>query len=113
MTDKAQPAVSGELINDDPDLTLEELCAACSVSSEVITTYVSEGIIQPQQAGGEHWIFSQTSIIKVRRATRLETDLRLNAAGVALALELVAEIETLKQRLARHERDDQDRLRQS
>ena len=113
MTDKAQPTLSGELITEGPDLTLEELCSACSVSSEEIVTYISEGVIQPQQAGGEQWIFSQRSIIEVRRAKRLEGDLGLNAAGVALALELMAEIETLKQRLARYDRDQDNRMRKS
>ena len=57
-----------------------------------------KGCTEPAQ-----WRFTQMSLVTLRRAGRLERDLRLNAAGVALALELMDEIEHLKRRLARFE----------
>ena len=113
MTDKAHSSPKPELVDECPDITLEDLCIACSVSSEEILTYVSEGIIEPLEPGGEQHYFSQTSIVEVRRAKRLETDLGLNAAGIALAFELVAQIDILRRRLARYETDQTDSLGQS
>jgi chaperone modulatory protein CbpM len=113
MTDKAQDILTGELVTESPDVTLEELCNACRASSKKIEGYVSEGIIQPIDEAGEQWFFSHVSIVEVRRAQRLESDLGLNAAGVALAFELMAEIEALKRRLSRHERIEDDDLSES
>lgn len=94
-------------MSDVPELTIEDLCDACGLSKEQIVTYVSEGIIEPDVSQGVQWRFSSISLIELRRATRLERDLRLNTAGVALVLELKAEIEALQRRLARFEKDNQ------
>lgn len=109
MTDKAQPPASTELVTESPDLTLEDLCKACNISNEEILTFITEGIIQPRQPGGGQWYFSHTSIIQLRRAKRLESDLGLNPAGIALAFDLMAEIETLRRRLGRYEPDRNNR----
>ncbi|HUS98321.1 MAG TPA: chaperone modulator CbpM [Hyphomicrobiaceae bacterium] len=113
MTDKVHSNLAPELVTESPAITLEDLCTACSVSSQEILTYVSEGIIQPLEPGGDQRYFSQISIIEVRRAKRLEADLGLNAAGIALAFELVAQIETLRRRLARYQVGQTDGLDQS
>jgi chaperone modulatory protein CbpM len=108
MTDKAPTDLAAEILTEQAHITLEDLCTVCSVSSEEILTYVSEGIIQPSEARDDQRHFSQTTIIAVRRAKRLENDLGLNAAGIALALELSAQIDALKKRLARYEADQPD-----
>ena len=107
MADKPQVSNTADLVSDVPELTIEDLCEACGLSKDQIAAYVSEGIIEPQVSQGVQWRFSSISLIELRRATRLERDLRLNAAGVALVLELKAEIETLQRRLARFERDNE------
>lgn len=103
MTDDSEPTAATELVAEATRVTVEELCEACGVTTEDIVTYVSESIIQPLEPEDRRWIFSHTSVIAVRRAKRLQTDLGLNAAGIALAFDLMAEIDTLKQRLSRYE----------
>lgn len=105
MPDHPQPVHPGDIVTDTPELTLDDLCGSCGLSREQIVSYVAEGIIEPQGSEGVHWRFSQTSLITVHRATRLERDLGLNPAGVALALDLMGQIETLKRRLARFEQE--------
>jgi chaperone modulatory protein CbpM len=75
---------------------------------EQITAYTEHGIIEAHGSRQAEWRFSHVSIIRLRRAKRLERDLGLNAAGIALALDLMAEIETLKSRLIRLERMNND-----
>lgn len=104
MPERVSSAPEGHIVTDAPELSLEEVCGACGLTTEEIATYVAEGVIEPRGPGISGWRFSRTSVIVLRRARRLECDLGLNAAGVALALELLAEIETLKLRLARFER---------
>ncbi len=104
MPDRKQPAALGDLVTTKPELTLAELCQSCNLSKELITTYVEEGIVEPQGLDKTQWRFSRIALIEVRRACRLERDLGLNAAGVALALRLMDEIEELKRQLVHYER---------
>jgi chaperone modulatory protein CbpM len=104
MADHNQPPASGDLVTKTPELTLADLCENCGLTEELIATYVSEGIIEPQGSDKMQWRFSRIALIKVHRAVRLERDLGLNAAGVALALDLMDQVDELKRRLLQYER---------
>jgi len=104
MPDQKQPLAAGDLVTRKPELTLEDLCESCGLTEELVVSYVSEGIIEPQGSEKMQWRFSRINLIEVRRASRLERDLGLNAAGVALALDLMDDIKELKRRLRQYER---------
>ncbi len=104
MPDKKQQLAAGDLVTKTPELTLADLCESCGLTEELITTYVAEGIIEPQGSDKVHWRFSRIHLIKIHRASRLERDLGLNAAGVALALDLMDQLNELKRRLLQYER---------
>ena len=108
MPDTAPLIPSADLVSDAPELTLEDICNACGISHEEIATYVAEGVVDPHGSQSVHWRFSRLSVVRVQRARRLEHDLGLNAAGAALAMQLIAEIEALRTRLARYEPDSAD-----
>jgi chaperone modulatory protein CbpM len=57
---------------------------------------VDEGILQPAGRNPEQWRFPGTSLQRARTAMRLQQDLKINLAGVALALDLLDEIESLR-----------------
>ena len=96
----------GALVTDKPELTLADICESCVISQTEIIAYVDEGIIKVEGLGPAQWRFSHLSLIEVRRAQRLTRDLGLNPAGVALAFQLMDEIEALKGQLARLELDN-------
>lgn len=96
--------LSGEVLDDERELTLGELCRACALPDERIVEFVAEGIIEPRGRSREHWRFTALSLRRVRRAARLERDLGLNPAGAALVLDLLEEIEALHARLGIRER---------
>ncbi len=113
MPDRAPLNPSADLVSDAPELTLEDICSTCGLSREEIATYVAEGVVDPHGSQSVHWRFSRLSVVLVQRARRLERDLGLNAAGAALAMQLMAEIDGLRNRLARYEpgsmaRDSED-----
>jgi len=101
MVKEPTAIVSGDIVTDKLELTLEDLCDRCELSATEITAYVEEGIIEAEGAAPAKWRFSRMNVIEVKRAQRLTNDLGLNPAGAALALELLKEIEGLKRRLAR------------
>ncbi len=103
MARRKKSDVSSDLITDRPEHPLDEFCRACGVPADHVEAYVAEGIIEAHGSSPARWRFSQMSLVRMRRARRLENDLGLNPAGVALAFELLAEIERLKNRLGRYE----------
>ena len=92
---------TGEILEQDVELTLGELCKACHTSAEQVFQLVDEGIIEPYGREPTIWRFSGVSVRRVRCVQRLEQDLGVNVAGAALALELIEELEHLRTRLRR------------
>ncbi len=77
-------------------LTLTELAHQVSLPEATLTEIVELGIIEPQVV--DHgWRFDETVILVVSRARRLHRDLGIDWGGVALALELLDEIDNLRQ----------------
>ena len=108
MNDKI---LNGILLDEQAELSLGDLSRACSCSAEWIIELVEEGVLEPQglnPVGYQTlWQFSGSSLQRVRTAMRLQRDLDINLAGIALALDLLDEIELLESRLQRVEmRDD-------
>lgn len=92
------PVHTGTVIEDD-SLTLEQLCHACGVHTDWVISLVEESIIEPQGEEIQVWRFSGDSLVRVRSALRLHRDLGVNLAGIALALDLMEELENLRAQL--------------
>lgn len=91
-------------------LSVEEFCLSTELSQEVLIEIVEHGIVQPSGLTPEQWLFDATAVAIAKRAIRLRRDLELEWAGIALALELMGELEQLRlqnrqlrQRLSRFE----------
>jgi chaperone modulatory protein CbpM len=88
--------LTGMVLDEQAELTLSDLCRACSQHAEWIMQLVEEGILEPAGRTPTQWRFSGTSLHKAHIAMRLQRDLDINLAGVALALDLMDEIESLR-----------------
>ena len=99
---KSNP-LRGELIDDSIELSLAELCRACQVPAERILEMVDEGIVDPRGRTPARWRFRGIHLRRVRRAQCLQRDLGVNTPGVALVLELLEEVESLRARLQHFE----------
>ena len=93
--------LQGQVIEEEIDLTLIELCRACGAPQEQITVWVREGMLEPSGAQAQDWRFGGAALRRTRLAWRLTIDLDINPAGVALALDLLDEIGALKAELKR------------
>lgn len=98
--------LSGIVLDEQAELTLGDLCRACCQHAEWIEQLVNEGILEPAGRDPAQWRFSGTSLQKAHIAMRLQRDLEINLAGVALALELMDEIESLRALVCRMESPD-------
>lgn len=79
--------------------TLAEISRCCGVTAEQILVLVSQGILQPSARSQRDWRFAAGDLAKARSALRLQRDLGVNAAGAALAIELIDETESLRERI--------------
>jgi chaperone modulatory protein CbpM len=89
----------GEIIDEHIRLNLDELVRRCDVEVELVIALVHEGALEPQGEHPQEWSFSGPDLIRLHRARRLQRDLEVNLAGVALALDLLDELDSLRQRL--------------
>lgn len=93
--------LTGIIVEDSTEFTLGELSRACGMPAEWVLMLVEEGVIEPLNINDQsHWHFPGHCLRRVRIAQRLQSDLGVNLAGTALALELLEEVESLRQRLA-------------
>ena len=103
MTKDLLNPLSGEVLEEEVELTLAELCHACQVPAERVFELVEEGMLEPLGREPSHWRFRGGSLRRVRFALTLERDLGVNIAGAALALELLEEMDAMRERLKRFE----------
>jgi len=80
-------------------LTVRDLSRMCAVDERHIVEFVEEGVLTVVGVNTVEWHFSGAALRRARLALRLERDLELNLAGVALALELMDELEQLRREL--------------
>lgn len=101
MAKDLETLLSGDVLDEDVELTLGELCRTCQLPVERVYELVEEGIIEPLGREPAGWRFRWTSVRRARCALRLEHDLGVNLAGAALALDLLEELNRLRARLRR------------
>ena len=95
-----------ELLDERLRFTLRDMCRICGVHAQFLMDLVQEGVIAPEPPPGRRarpgkpaqWQFDGVAVVRVQRAVRLQEDLGVNLPGVALALELLDELERLRRR---------------
>lgn len=99
MAEKNTGAITGEPISNDPVYSLEDLGAVCNVETAWIIELIEHGLIEARGTTASEWRFSSLSVVRLAKAKRLDQDLGVNPAGIALAFDLLAEIDRLRAHL--------------
>jgi chaperone modulatory protein CbpM len=89
------------VVEGDTAFTLPALCRACGLESTQLMALVDEGVLDPVGQSPQDWLFDGSSLRTALAARRLMRDLDMDLAGVAMVLDLLAEIATLRSRLGR------------
>lgn len=98
-------SLMGIVLDDCAVLTLVEISQACAVQVGAVVDLVEEGVLTPEGEALEHWRFTGIQLRRAGVALRLQQDLGINPAGVALVLQLLDELEVLR---ALHNKPDYD-----
>ena len=86
-----------EIISPDFHVSFEELCLSADISAEYVIELVEYNIIFPVRGKApQEWQFSITTVQIVNKAARLHRDLEIDWADIGLVLNLLEEIEKLK-----------------
>jgi len=101
-----EKTLNGTLLDEYTELSLNDLRHACSQREEWVIELVEEGVLEPTGSDYKQWRFSATSLHRARAAMRLQRDLGINLAGIAVALDLLDEVETLRARLRRFDTEE-------
>lgn len=95
------PPAPAAVVGHDLLLSLTELSQASGAPTDLLVVLIHEGVISPQGDAPERWAFDNLALRRARIGMRLLNDLHVNEAGLALALDLIDEIERLQRLLAR------------
>ena len=94
----------GEILDENVKLSLSDLAQRGSVHIEIIIELVQEGVLEPQGKNPEQWRFTGPDLIRLRRALNLQRDFELNLSGIALAMDLLDELDELRAKIEHLER---------
>jgi MerR family transcriptional regulator/heat shock protein HspR len=72
---------------------------------QTLRMYEAKGLVRPARTPGGTRLYSDDDVVRLRLIQRLTTELGLNLAGVEQVLRLEDEIERLRARMERVERD--------
>ena len=97
MTTSDPLVLTGHVVEEEFEFTLEELSGICAVEQRQIVELVDVGLIETRSR--TQWRFGGQDLRRARLALRLQRDLGVNAAGTALAIELLERIEVLERRV--------------
>lgn len=86
-------------VDSDDQLTLAELSRCCSASAETLLILVNQGVLSPCGRSQREWRFSHADLKRALQALHLQRDLGINPAGAALAIDLLDEMQQLRQRV--------------
>ncbi|SET61003.1 chaperone modulator CbpM [Pseudomonas graminis] len=89
-------------------IDMQELCEVVDLPAAFVIEIVEHGILEPQGRQPDEWLFDSAALSIARRAVKLHHELQMEWDGVALALDLLEELEEvraenrmLRQRLGR------------
>ncbi|MDL0431332.1 chaperone modulator CbpM [Marinobacter sp. TBZ242] len=102
MTDKDR-ILSVELVEPTATFTLREICERGDCHAEFVIKLVNYGVITPVEDSPEarQWQFDLDALARLRKAQRLQRDLKMNLPGLAMSLELLDEVQEMRREVDR------------
>lgn len=95
--------VSVELEDPSGTFTLREFCERGECHAEFVIKLVSYGIIAPVEDSQDarDWAFDLRALTRLRKAQRLQRDLKMNLPGLAMSLDLLDELRDMRREVER------------
>lgn len=85
-------------------LSLNELCERCGLQRALVVELVELGLVTPETVTPDRWQFQLSAVPTLYQAVRLRRELDLDWQGVAVAMDLLEQIQALRQQVNSLER---------
>lgn len=86
------------------EVSLTELVEISGVAQNELVVWISYEIIRPASMKNNEYHFSLSELQRLKTALRLQRDLELNVSGIALVLDLLEQMQDLREQNAVLER---------
>src|SRR5690348_7151825 len=77
-------------------VAFDELCEICGISADFVYDLMEYEIIDLAGNPPDEWMFNIEQLQRIKTALRLQRDLEVNLAGIAVILDLLDEMEELR-----------------
>lgn len=84
------------MLNDNVFYTTKAVCKSYKLNQNTVGEMVSWGIAEPSGNKPEKWLFSHKDFERIGCASRFNKELEINIPGAALALQLLEDIQNLR-----------------
>lgn len=84
-------------------LSLYELCHRSALESKMVILFVEHGVVVPEGSSPDDWRFSSDDLQRIQKALRLHTELEVNIEALDLVLNLLDELDCLREKVRRLE----------
>jgi MerR family transcriptional regulator/heat shock protein HspR len=92
-------------MDDRPRYMISVAADLVGMHPQTLRVYESKGLIRPKRTGGNTRLYSDADLERLRLIQTLTNDLGLNLAGVEQVLQLQDEVQRMRRRLVRMERE--------
>jgi MerR family transcriptional regulator/heat shock protein HspR len=99
-------------MDDRPRYMISVAAELVGMHPQTLRIYESRGLIRPRRTAGNTRLYSEVDVERLRLIQRLTTELGLNLAGVERVLALEDELQRMRRRLDRMEREMRDAIEQ-
>lgn len=93
------PVILGLLIEEKTTFSFQEICNQYAISQKLLIEMLEQGLIPKESIQTTHITLDQKALCRMESALRLHRDLGINPPGVTLAIELLEEMEKMRNEL--------------
>ena len=98
--------------DDKPRYMISVAAELVGMHPQTLRIYEAKGLVRPRRTAGNTRLYSEADLERLRLIQQLTTELGLNLAGVQTVLKLRDEVQRLRARLERVEREAREQIRQ-
>lgn len=96
--------ITAELIDENVTVNLSELSRISEVHGEFLIDLIEYGALEPSGTDAVDWQFDYRAIKRARTAVRLKRDFNIEPRAIALVLDLLEELQLLREKVSILER---------
>lgn len=95
MGNKEIVVITGEI----NQIGFEDICKICHISPDYLYELVLHDVLIPKGHDQHDWLFDARQFMRLKKAIRLQKDLEIDYAGLAVVLDLLEQIDELEQKM--------------